>query len=54
MNDLLSILNCSGQLRVNALADEDYFYQSKVGQVRPTHSREDVELLILEVGHESK
>ena len=54
VDNLLPVLHGSCQLRVNALADEDYLDQSKVSQVGPTYSSENVEFFTLVIGHVSK
>lgn len=54
MDNLLPILDGAGQLRVDALADEDDLDQCEVSQVRPADSSENVKLLVLEVRHEAK
>ena len=54
MDDLLSVLHRSSQLRVDALANEHDLNQGEVSQMGPAHSREDVELLSPEVWYISK
>ena len=53
-DDFPAGLNSSSQLRVDTLTDEDGFDNGEVGQVGPTHGRENVEILFHEVGHVAK
>lgn len=54
IDDFLSILDGSCQLRIDTLPDEDDFDHGVVDKMGPTHTREDVEALDREVGHKAK
>ena len=54
MDDLLPVLHSTGQLRVDALSDQDKLNERKMGQMRPADAREDTELVSIETRHESK
>ena len=54
VDDLLPILHCPGQLRINALSDQDKLNERKVCQMRPADACEDAELVSIETRHEPK
>ena len=54
MDDFLPVLHCPGQLRINALSNQDKLNERKVRQMRPADACEDAEFVSIETRHEPK
>ena len=54
MDDLLPVLHCPSQLRINALSNQDKLNERKVRQMRPADACEDAEFVSIETRHEPK